>query len=146
MNRSIKITIALLRVGMGWLFFYAGITKVLDPTWTSQGYLEHAVSFPRFFELLASPQFIPVVDFLNMWGLTLIGAALITGFSTRLVSSLGMLLMFLYWLPVLNFPLVGEHSFLVDDHIMYILVLAVLYATRAGRFYGLSKKFVFKVK
>ena len=125
------------RLAVGWLIFYAGITKILDPAWTSKGYLMGAKTFPGFYGWFVSPENIGWVDFLNEWGLTLIGASLILGLGVRLSSILGAALMLLYYFPILEFPKV-EHGFIVDDHIIYAAVLAFFAAVRAGRYYGLD--------
>ena len=125
------------RLALGWLMFYAGITKILDPAWTSKGYLMGAKTFPGFYSWFISPENIGWVDFLNEWGLTLIGASLILGLGVRLSSVLGAALMLLYYFPVLEFPKV-EHGFIIDDHIIYAVLLAFFAAVRAGRYYGLD--------
>ena len=117
--------------------FYAGITKVLDPAWTATGYLTNAKTFPGFYGWFVSPENIGWVNFLNEWGLTLIGVSLILGLGVRLSSILGAILMLLYYFPVLEFPKV-EHGFIVDDHLIYAVVLAFLATVRAGRYYGLD--------
>lgn len=138
MNALQSKLLFLLRIALGWLHFYAGITKVINPEWTSAGYLAGAKTFSGFYAWLASPGILPVTDFLNEWGLTLIGAALIVGLFTRLAAKLGAFMMILYYLPVLAFPLVGEHSFIVDDHIIHILALLVLASFQAGHIMGLD--------
>jgi len=129
--------VALLRVVLGWLLFYAGITKVLNPDWTAQGYLMGAKTFVGLYQWLASPGMIGLVNFVNEWGLTLIGVSLILGIGVRLSSLLGATIMILYYLPVLEFPYVA-HGFLVDEHIIYAAALMLLGALRAGRYYGLE--------
>lgn len=129
--------LTVVRVAIGWLIFYAGITKVLDPAWTAKGYLMGAKTFQGFYSWLASPQNIAWVNFLNEWGLTLIGISLILGLGARLSSILGVLLMLLYYFPVLEFPKV-EHGFIVDEHIIYAALLLSFAAVRAGRYYGLD--------
>lgn len=123
---------------MGWLFFYAGITKVLNPNWTSAGYLKAAKTFTGFYQWLASPAMLPTIDFLNKWGLTLIGAALILGLFVRFSSVIGAGMMILYYLPILTFPYIGANSYIVDDHIIYAAAFLVLAAFRAGHAYGLD--------
>lgn len=129
----------LLRFGMGWVFFYAGISKILDPAWSAVGYLEHAQTFSNFFAWFATPTNIGWVNILNEWGLLLVGVALIIGVFVRLASFAGFILMLFYYFPVLNFPMAGDHSFIIDDHIIYMLVFIVLYAYRAGDFFGLQR-------
>lgn len=135
----------LLRLAMGWLFFYAGITKILNPAWTSAGYLGAAKTFPAFYSWLASSSMIPVVDFVNEWGLTLLGVSLILGIGVRLSSILGAALMILYYLAALDFPYPNPHSYIVDEHIIYALVLLFFAGVRAGRFIGLDPRISNKI-
>lgn len=133
-----RIYIFLLRISLGVLFFYAGITKVLNPNWSAAGYLKGAKTFSEFYNFLLDPNILPIINFVNEWGLTLLGLSLVLGIFVRLSSWLGALLMLLYYIPVLNFPYVGTNSFLVDQHIIFILVLLLLGSARAGRFLGLE--------
>jgi thiosulfate dehydrogenase [quinone] large subunit len=126
-----------LRLVTGWLMFYAGITKILDPTWSAAGYLKNAQTFAGFYQWLTQPSLLPLVNFVNEWGLTLLGISLILGIGVRLSSTLGAILMLLYYFPAVNFPFV-PHGFIVEEHIIYAAVLAFLAAVRAGRYYGLE--------
>jgi thiosulfate dehydrogenase (quinone) large subunit len=128
-----------LRMIMGWFFFYAGITKVLDAGWTSVGYVKGAKSFVDLYQWFLSPQVLPVVDFMVKWGLTMLGVSLLLGLFVRASSYLGMALMFLLYLPVLNFPLVGARAYLVDEHIIYMAGLLILASFKAGHVWGLEK-------
>jgi len=139
LDRSDKRFLAALRIALGWLFFYAGITKVLDPAWSAKGYLLGAKTFAGFYAWMASDGVLPLIDFVNKWGLTLLGVSLILGVAVRLFSLFGAGLMFLYWLPVLDFPKV-EHGYLVDEHVIYALVLLFFAAVKAGRWYGLEER------
>ena len=139
MNSALRRTVLVLRLAMGWLFLYAGLTKILDPAWTSAGYLKGAKTLTGPYAWLAAPQNIGWVDFLNEWSLTIIGLALILGIMTRYAAWVGMALMVLYYLPVLNFPYVGDHSYLVDEHVIYVLALFVLAFGHAGNYWGLDK-------
>lgn len=124
-----------LRLIMGWLFLYSGITKVLDPEWTASGYLMHAVPegnpFAGIWTTLAG---IPLVDILFQFGLTLVGLGLILGAFTRWNAFWGSVMMLLIWASSL--PL--EHGIVVDEHIVYIVVLFGLSAVGAGRIAGLD--------
>ena len=121
----------MLRIAAGWLIFYAGITKVLDPAWSAAGYLNSAKTFTAFYQWWASPGVLSFTNFINEWGLTILGV--------WLSGVLGALLMILYYFPVLDFPYIAPHSYIVDDHIIYALVLLALSAFRAGRYWGLEK-------
>ncbi len=130
----------LLRLAMGWLFFYAGVDKILNPEWTAAGYALGAKSFTSFYQWVALPANIGWINFVNEWGLTLLGISLILGIGVRLSSVLGAVLMFSYYLPILQFPYVG-HGYIVDQHIIFILVLIFFATIRAGRHYGLEEWF-----
>lgn len=132
MKRS-DLYIFLLRISLGILFFYAGITKVLNPNWSAEGYLKGAKTLPELYNFFLQPNMLPIINFVNEWGLTLLGVSLLLGISVRLSSYLGALLMLLYYIPILNFPYVGTNSFLVDQHIIFILALLFLGEVRAGR-------------
>ncbi|MBI1956991.1 MAG: DoxX family protein [Candidatus Niyogibacteria bacterium] len=139
MDQYQKYSLFALRIVLGWFFFYAGITKVMDPAWSAAGYLKAAKTFPALYQWFASPDIIPVVNFVNEWGLTLLGISLILGIGVRLSSLLGAVLMLLYYFPILQFPVVAPHAYIVDDHIIFIAALFVLGAFRAGRYWGLEK-------
>lgn len=136
-----KILLFLLRVGMGWIFFYSGITKIFDSKWSSKSFLLQAKTFPELFRWFASPANIGWVDFLNKWGELAIGAALILGVFMGIAAFSGILLMVLYYLPGLSFPFVGTSFYIVDEHIIYILVLLLLARLKAGKIFGLSQIF-----
>ena len=135
-----KFFLFTLRAAMGWMFFYAGITKVLNPQWSAEGYLKGAKAFTWFFQMLLDPNVLPVVNFMNKWGLTLLGISLILGLFVRLSSLLGVALMALYYLAILQFPYPNEHSYIVDEHIIYIAVLLFFATIKAGRTWGADGK------
>ncbi|MFB6254179.1 MAG: DoxX family protein [Halobacteriaceae archaeon] len=129
----------IMRVLLGWHFFFAGITKVMNPGWSAKGYLLNAVGkanpFTGFFHAMANSAWMPLVDVLNMWGLTLVGIALIIGFAVRWSAFWGAVMMWFYWASSL--PL--AHSIFVDDHWVYVALLFALGAFGAGRYYGIDK-------
>ena len=137
LSRSATALLVILRVITGWLMFYAGITKILDPAWSAAGYLLNAKTFPGLFAWFAQPAVLPVTNFINEWGLTLLGVSLILGLGVRFSSVLGVILMLLYYFPVADFPFVA-HGFIVDDHLIYAAALAFFAAIRAGRWFGLE--------
>ncbi|GMU25617.1 DoxX family membrane protein [Patescibacteria group bacterium] len=135
-----NLLLVFLRMSLGWVFFWAGISKVADPTWSAGGFLQKAETFQSFFAWWASPAMLPVTNFLNEWGLLLIGLSLITGLFVRLSSFFGILLMALYYFARLKFPYPDANSLFVDSHVIYALLLGYFIATRAGRVYGLDGK------
>ncbi|MEK7464219.1 MAG: DoxX family protein [Patescibacteria group bacterium] len=138
MTQSQRLSLFFLRIVMGWLFFYAGITKVLNPDWSAAGYLKGAKTFVSFYDWLITPNILPIVNFLNEWGLTFLGLSLILGVFVRLGSWSGVLLMLLYYIPILDFPYPNAHSYIVDEHIIYIFSLLVLASFSSGRVWGLE--------
>ena len=137
MKNSSKIFLFLLRISLGWMYLYAGLTKLLDPDWTSLSYLESAKGLGGFYAWLATPMMLPIVDFTNEWGLTLLGVSLILGLFVRLSGPLGALLMLLYYIA-LGFPHPNTHAFIVDEHVIYIFALLYLASTQAGRVWALE--------
>ncbi|MBN2411492.1 DoxX family protein [candidate division KSB1 bacterium] len=139
--------LVLLRIAIGWHFLYEGFAKIYTPGWTSADYLE--VSrwiFAGFFKWIASnPAALQIVDFLNIWGLILIGFALIMGCFVRLASISGMVLLLLYYLA--NPPFVGldfgvptEGSYLVvNKNFVEFLALGVLFLFPTGTFLGVDR-------
>lgn len=138
MNRFHDISLFILRLALGWLFLYAGMTKVLNSEWSAEGYLQSAQTLSSFYAWLASPTILPIINFVNEWALTLLGVSLIFGLFVRLSGILGALLMLLYYFPGLDFPYVEPHSFLVDEHIVYAAALLVLSALRGGKILSLG--------
>ena len=141
MNEKQKGLLAVIRIAMGWVMFYAGVTKVMDPGWTSAGYLKNAKTFNGFFQSLTDPSVLPFVDFVNEWGLTLLGVSLILGIGVKLSGKLGAALMLLYYFPVLEFPHIpGAHAYIIDDHLIYALALWFLSMFR-GHLYSMESWF-----
>jgi thiosulfate dehydrogenase (quinone) large subunit len=138
MTRYQKLFLILLRLALGWMFLYSGFTKIMDPAWSAAGYLNSASAFSGFYHWLASPAMLPLINFVNEWGQLLLGISLILGIFVRFSSILGAALMIMYYLPILKFPYPNNHSFIVDEHIIYALALLLLGAFSAGRIYGLE--------
>ena len=126
-----------LRLVMGWTLFYAGITKVLDPNWSAQGFLLHGIPdgnpFMGLWTTLGN-EWVWLLTPLNAWGLTLCGAAIILGAFLRWSAFWAAVMMVFYWLAA--FPL--ENAFLIDDHVVYALLFFGLGAFGAGRILGLD--------
>jgi len=140
-NKQQKIWLAALRITTGWLFFYAGLTKILNPEWTAGGYLKGAKTFTGLYQWLASDGILPIVDFLNEWGLLLIGVGLILGIGVRWAGILGAIMMVLYYFPVLEPGFKIAHGLVVDEHLIYASGLLVLSYFRAGSAFGLESWF-----
>jgi thiosulfate dehydrogenase [quinone] large subunit len=137
-------SLLLLRLSLGWYFLWAGLTKIFDPTWSAVGFLQNAKTFPDFYRWFASPEIVPWTNFLNEWGIALVGLSLLLGIAVRIGSTIGSLLMMLYYFPSLEFPFIPPHAFIVDEHVIYTFGLAVLAFGDAERKFGL-RVFVDKI-
>jgi thiosulfate dehydrogenase (quinone) large subunit len=137
MSKYQGIFLVVLRVAMGWLFFHAGIVKILNSNWTAAGYLNNAKHLGGFYHWLASPSLLPTTNFVNEWALTLLGVSLMLGILIRYTAPLGALLMLFYYLP-LSFPKPDANSYIVDEHIIYAITLLYLAAVNAGKSWGLD--------
>lgn len=136
-----------LRIFLGWIFlwpfldktFGLGLTTARENAWLlggspTNGFLLNATKgpFASFFQSLANNVFI---EWLFMIGLLLIGLALILGIGIRIASVTGIILMFLFWLAVLP----PAHNPIIDEHIIYAILLFLLPVAGAGRTLGFGK-------
>lgn len=143
-----EAVLGVLRIFMGWIFLWPffdklvglGFTTASDKAWLlgnspTYGFLAMATKgpFASGFKLLAGNVF---VDWLFMIGLFLIGVALILGIGMRIATISGSLLLLLMWLAVLP----PEHNPLIDEHLIYILVLLILEKLNAGEYLGFGRK------
>jgi len=139
--------LTVLRVAVGWHFLYEGVAKLMTPDWTSQGYLAVSkwIFAPVFRWIAETPLALAVVDFLNIWGLTLIGLGLMAGLLTRTAALSGILLIALYY--VANPPFIGmdfgvmtEGNYLVvDKNLVELIALSVVAIFPTGAFLGLDR-------
>lgn len=128
-----------LRILTGWYFFYAGFSKLINPSWSASGYLMNAKTAPELYAWFARPDLLPITNALNEWGLTLLGASLLLGIGLRISTWLGSALMLLYYIPVLQFPIADGKGFLVDTHIIFIAVLTLLRSSGSDQWVSIKK-------
>ena len=146
LTKSQSVSLFIVRVLIGWHLLYEGIVKVQNPDWTSAGYLMNSKwIFSGFFQMLAeNPALLNSVDFLNKWGLLIIGIGLILGLCTRWMAYGGMALVLLYYLSAP--PLIGlEYSvpvegnyLVVNKNLIEAAALLLLALFPAGQQYGLD--------
>jgi len=141
------IILVVLRIAIGWHFLYEGFVKLLNPNWTSIGYLiDSKGAFSGMFQnMAASPGLMNVIDFLNIWGLILIGAGLILGLFSNFASFAGMVLLLFYYLshpPLLGveYLLPSEGNYLiVNKNLILLFTLWVLILFPTGRIIGVDR-------
>jgi uncharacterized membrane protein YphA (DoxX/SURF4 family) len=147
LSKPMTIILFCLRLAVGWHFLYEGIAKLLVPGWTSAPYLQLARgAFSGFFQWLASsPGLMRAVDLLNIWGLILIGLALILGCFSRLASASGIALLALYYLaqPALirtdyRIPVEGHYLF-INKNVVELLALVIFLVLPVGTLWGIDR-------
>jgi thiosulfate dehydrogenase [quinone] large subunit len=137
---AVKPLLLLLRFGMAWIFIYAASHQILVPNWSVAGFLGNTKTFHWLFAPMTTPALAGVLSFLVGYGHLLIGLSLLSGLLVRVSGVFGAALMLLYWMAHMDFPYITDmNSLLVDDHIIYALVLGLLVATRDGHIFGLDQ-------
>lgn len=143
-----------LRMLIGWHFLYEGIVKVINPNWTSAEYLSESqgIFSGLFHWMVADPSRLSAVDFLNQWGLVLIGMGLIAGILTRYATLAGIVLLALYFLcnpplPAYVYSMPAEGSYLIVNKVLIELsALFVLLVFPTGQAVGLDRLLVRKTE
>lgn len=129
-----KIVLISLRLAMAFIFLWAFFDKLLglgfattaDKAWINggsptTGFLSFGVKGP-FAEIFHSLAGVAAVDWLFMLGLLFIGVTLLLNKYVVWGSLAGVVMMSLMWLALL-FP---ENNPIIDEHIVYALVFALL--------------------
>ncbi len=152
LSRSVNVfflagALTLMRVFIGWHFLYEGLAKLTAEKWTAGGYLAGARGpFAEFYHRLAAdPALLRAVDLLNIWGLTLLGAALMLGVFTRLTCLLGAVLLGFYYFaypPFAGFdfgmPAEGQYM-VVSKTVIEFAALLLLLVAGSRRQWGLDR-------
>lgn len=145
-NKTAQMFMGLSRIGLGLVFLWAfldktfglGFATVAGKNWLAggsptMGFLKMGTSGPMasFYQGLAGQIW---VDVLFMVGLLGIGLALTLGIGMKIATYSGTLMMALMYtaaMPPKNNPL-------VDDHVIYALVLMMMAFADAGDYMGLG--------
>jgi uncharacterized membrane protein YphA (DoxX/SURF4 family) len=122
----------ILRIVIGWHFLFEGISKLANPNWSSASYLmESKWLFAGFFHwLISNNTTLGIVDFMNIWGLIIIGICLFIGLFTRGASISGAFLLILYY--VANPPFVysslptTSHFYIINYNLIETFILIAL--------------------
>lgn len=138
--------LVILRMLIGWHLLYEGITKLLNPYWSSAGYLlDSKWIFSGWFQsIVANPTALKIVDFLNEWGLIAIGLGLIAGVLTQIAVIAGIVLLLLYYFATppfvgLTYSIPSEGSYLiVNKTLIEAAALFVLALFPTGNKIGLD--------
>ncbi|MDD4033044.1 MAG: DoxX family protein [Bacteroidales bacterium] len=148
-HKILNYTLTIVRLLIGWHFLYEGISKLFTPGWTSKVYLENSLWLGKdfFASLASSPVLLQSVDMMNIFGLTLIGLALILGFKTRIASWFGVAFLFMYFIayppiPGYTFGGVNEGSYLwVNKNLIELGILLYFALADLNWHYGVDRLF-----
>ena len=147
MKRYLVYLFTGLRILVGWHFLYEGIIKLLTPGWSAKMYLmgSNWIFSDLFHRMAESSGLIKAVDFLNIWGLILIGLSLFIGLKVRWSSIAGALLLLFYFvayppIPGYTFGTVAEGSYLwVNKTLIEFVILLVFAGLPTDFFYGADR-------
>jgi thiosulfate dehydrogenase (quinone) large subunit len=142
-------TLVILRISIGWHFLYEGIVKVSNPDWSSIGFLLDSKGlFEGIFHSMANnSNLVSIINYLNIWGLILIGLSLILGLLTKPALISGIVLLAFYYLshpPIIGveYILPSEGSYLfVNKNLIELFAMSVLFVFPTNRIIGLDRLF-----
>ena len=155
---SYKIGIALLRIGVGIIFLWAGLEKLMAPEpFDASGFLQFgttgslgwpfvtgtpedgAIYNPThdfWVAMSENESVMRIINFLVPFGQLGIGVGLILGLFTRFSAAMGTLMMLFFFIAAWDF----EFG-IVNQHLTYALVTAFLGLIGSGNYYGLDGMF-----
>lgn len=136
-----------LRVLIGWHFLYEGLVKIYTPGWTAKAYLANSAGplSGVFNKMAQNENALYVVDFLNEWGLVLIGVALFAGILSKAAKVCGIALLLLYYLAYPPFAGTGMNAdaegsyWLVNKNLIEMVALLVLFYFPSGHLTGIDR-------
>ncbi len=151
-NKQLTLLVVL-RILIGWHFLYEGLSKLVNADWSSVAFLLDSKGFLSsfFYSLASNPDILRIVDFLNIWGLILIGLGLILGLFSRISIIAGIVLLGMYYLshpPFVGytFSVPSEGAYLwINKNLIEMAALAVLLVFPTWKQIGVDR-FIFKRK
>ena len=152
-NKTQIFWLVALRVLIGWHFLYEGLVKLINPNWSSVGYLMDSQGcLSGFYYWLGSnPSTVNIIDFMNVWGLIAIGLGLILGLFTNVALWSGIVLLATYYFSHppfigLKYALPMEGSYLVvNKTLIELTAMVVLLCFKTGHRIGLDR-LIFRIK
>jgi len=142
--------LVILRIAIGWHFLYEGIAKLIAGNWSSAAYLAGSkwIFAPLFHWMAGSPGIVATVDFINIWGLILVGLGLMLGLFSRWASAGGALMLLFYFiayppLPGYMFGVPVEGSYLwVNRNLIEFFIVTVYIFLPPGYLFSIDRLFV----
>ncbi|MFZ0282991.1 MAG: DoxX family protein, partial [Bacteroidales bacterium] len=139
--------LTIVRIAVGWHFLYEGIAKLIAGNWSSAAYLAGSkwIFAPFFHWMAGNAGIVAAVDFVNIWGMILVGTGLMLGLFSRWASAGGALMLFFYFIayppiPGYMFGVPAEGSYLwVNRNLIEFLVLLALVFLSSEYLFGLDR-------
>lgn len=149
MKKNTTLFLTVLRILIGWHFLYEGIAKLSTPGWSSASYLmESKWLFSGFFHwLIGNNTTLEIVNFMNIWGLIIIGLCLFIGLFSRVASISGALLLLLYYIA--NPPFIAtsipsqSHFYIINYNLIEAIILIGLAAQKEDSLWSIQRLLVF---
>jgi len=143
----LKWVITLVRIAIGWHFLYEGISKIIIAEWSSAPYLAGSrwIFAPLFQTLAENSAAIAVIDFLNIFGMILIGIGLILGLFSKWAAAFGAIMIFFYFvayppIPGYMFGVPTEGSYLwVNRNLIELIALVLFVFIAPSGHFGLDR-------
>ena len=139
--------LTIVRIIIGWHFLYEGISKIMADGWSSAPYLAGSkwIFAPLFNAMAASQTIVGIVDFINIWGMILVGLGLILGLFTRWAAAGGTMMLFFYFvayppIPGYMFGVPVEGSYLwVNRNLIELVALALFIFVKPEYHFSLDR-------
>ncbi len=135
------------RVLIGWHFLYEGCVKLLNPDWSAKGFLldSEGICKEWFLWMANTDSVFETINFLNQWGLVLIGLSLILGMFSKIASISGIIMLAMFYMS--HPPLIGmdymmpsEGSYLiVNKNLIELSMLIVLALIPTSKIIGIDR-------
>ena len=132
-------TMVVLRLATGWLLLYEGIGRVMYSNFSLSGYLAGSKGFLSgyFKSLAAQPGLMQTLNFVNEWGLIIIGLGLIFGLLVKFFSLSGMIFVLIGYLSHppfmgLSYTSMVQGRYLIVDELFicfFLLAVFILFPT-----------------
>jgi uncharacterized membrane protein YphA (DoxX/SURF4 family) len=128
--------LVIVRMAIGWHFLYEGVTKIIAGNWSSAAYLAGSkwIFAPVFHWMAGNTGIISIVDFLNIWGMTIVGLGLIFGLFTRWASAGGALMLLFYFISyppipgyMISVPVEGSYLWVNKTLIEFFILVAFIF-------------------
>jgi len=132
-NKIVPWLFSLVRIVIGWHFLYEGVAKIVAGNWSSAPFLAGSkwIFAPVFNAMAESVALTSVIDFMNIWGMILVGLGLIFGLLTRWACAGGALMLFFYFVaypPVPGYtvgvPVEGSYLWVNKTLIEFFVLVA----------------------